>query len=66
LKTYISNPKKEITPYLLWDSPKLDFYVLDDGPIKDAQHQKLINTKIQSITIWRIGLLSVPSLQRRK
>jgi hypothetical protein len=34
LATYISNPKEETTIYLLWDSPKLDFFIVAMGQSK--------------------------------
>jgi hypothetical protein len=36
LKTYIGSPKEEITIYLFWDCPKLEFFSFGDGPIKYA------------------------------
>jgi hypothetical protein len=39
LKTSIGSPKEEITVYLFWDCPKLEFFFFGDGPIKYA-HDK--------------------------
>ncbi len=38
--TYIKNPKEEITTYLFWECPMLEYYFFGHGSIKDVHHKR--------------------------
>jgi hypothetical protein len=53
--TYITNPKEEITTYLFWECPMLEYYFFGHGSIKDVHHKREKKKK-------KIELSSTPQL----